>query len=193
MYMKKKSAFTLVELLMVVAIIGILAGILIPAVGKVLDKAKVAASKTQLNNYVNAIQLFKGEYNYFPLQAAQVDGGGMLGTDIVYEEFMVTLAARNLDGTPVQPTDEKYGNRKLISFHTFTESDFQDGDPSTEIIADRFNNTNIYIVIDEDGDGKLEGLPDDNGGFTTEVRNHVTAYTLANPAAGSAPSYFLYE
>ena len=34
-HMNKKSAFTLIELLMVIAIIGILAGILIPTVGAV--------------------------------------------------------------------------------------------------------------------------------------------------------------
>lgn len=63
---KKISGFTLIELLMVIAIIGILAGILIPTVGAVRKQANIAASKAQLSSYVNAIQLFKGEYNYYP-------------------------------------------------------------------------------------------------------------------------------
>ena len=63
---KKISAFTLIELLMVIAIIGILAGILIPTVGAVRTQANLAASRAQLSNYVNAIQMFKGEYGFLP-------------------------------------------------------------------------------------------------------------------------------
>ena len=65
-HMNKKSAFTLIELLMVIAIIGILAGILIPTVGAVRKQANIAASKSQLSNYVNAIGMFKSEYKFYP-------------------------------------------------------------------------------------------------------------------------------
>jgi prepilin-type N-terminal cleavage/methylation domain-containing protein len=65
---KQNYGFTLIELLMVIAIIGILAGILIPTVGAVRKQANVAASKAQLSQYVNAIQLFKGEYRYYGSQ-----------------------------------------------------------------------------------------------------------------------------
>ena len=189
MKMKKNNGFTLIELLTVIAIIGILAGILIPAVGKVLERSNIAASKQQLANYVNAIQLFKGEYNYYPLADAQVDGGAALA-DIGYDVFIGTLSARKLDGSRITSSDtENYGNRKLISFYTFSESDFLRGDPSTDVIADRFDNPNIYIAIDPDGDGKLVGMPDPDGGADIEVRNSVTAYTLE----GIGPDYYLYD
>ena len=40
----RKSAFTLVELMVVVLIIGVLVGILIPVVGKIRSRGQAAAS-----------------------------------------------------------------------------------------------------------------------------------------------------
>ena len=70
---KQITGFTLIELLMVIAIIGILAGILIPTVGAVRKQANTAASKAQLSAYVNAIQMFKGEYGYLPFVTGNSD------------------------------------------------------------------------------------------------------------------------
>ena len=58
---------------MVIAIIGILAGILIPTIGAVRQQANIAASKAQLSAYVNAIQMFKGEYGYLPFVSGKSD------------------------------------------------------------------------------------------------------------------------
>ena len=190
---KQKQAFTLIELLMVIAIIGILAGILIPTVGAVRKQANIAASKSQLSNYVTAITMFKGEYGYFPFTDAQVTGDSKGGKNVnsLNDDFIQTLSGR--DGSTVV---QEGGNRRSIGFHSFSESEFllDDNDqvatPLT--IADRFSNTNIFIVIDGDGDNKLKtGLGD-------EVRTSVTAWVVAvpdsadDPAAG-APNYKLYE
>ena len=48
--MKKREAFTLIELLIVVVIIGILAAIAIPKFGNTREKAYVAAMKSDLRN-----------------------------------------------------------------------------------------------------------------------------------------------
>lgn len=55
---RRLAAFTLIELLTVIAIIGILAGILIPVTGKVRDKARDAQCKTALRSWGVAIHLY---------------------------------------------------------------------------------------------------------------------------------------
>lgn len=63
--MKRKS-FTLVELLIVISIIAVLAGLLFPAIGKVKDKAKRVQAKAQANSLVLAIKSYESTYGLLP-------------------------------------------------------------------------------------------------------------------------------
>lgn len=68
--MKKlpKSAFTLIELLTVIAVIAILAAILIPVAGAVRDRANSSKSVSNLRQIGNAVALFTNENKgTFPL------------------------------------------------------------------------------------------------------------------------------
>lgn len=184
-----QKGFTLIELLMVIAIIGILAGILIPVVGAVRKNANIAASKVQLSGYVNAINMFKGEYKYYPF-ADRLDANERLAlnTPENSKAFIETLSARDTDN--YEKTSGE-GNRREIEFYEFSDNDYLRGDRTTVQIADRFDNINIYILIDADGNGLIEGVPDpDNPSSTIDIRTKVSAYVERN---GSNPAYYLYE
>ncbi|MDP6903388.1 MAG: prepilin-type N-terminal cleavage/methylation domain-containing protein [Verrucomicrobiota bacterium] len=60
------SAFTLVEMLVVITIIGILAGILVPVIARSKLKAKIAVTKVQIKELENAIKMYKSDYSRFP-------------------------------------------------------------------------------------------------------------------------------
>ena len=186
------SGFTLIELLMVIAIIGILAGILIPTVGAVRTQANLAASRAQLSNYVNAIQMFKGEYGYLPFVSGNSDERVDLSSVSACKEFMETLSARSSTTGRVLTTPVG-GNRRLISFLSFSESEFfldesDEVDPSQ--IADRFNNTKITIVIDGNGDQRV--TVKDSSGKNKEIRALVSAYVDDDDEIG-APRYSLAD
>lgn len=70
----KPRGFTLIELLTVIAIIGVLAGILIPVVGMVRTKAHASASVSNLRQVYLALSLFAEEHrDLFPKATDTVD------------------------------------------------------------------------------------------------------------------------
>jgi len=60
---EKHSAFTLIELLTVIAVIGVLAAILIPALGAVKDQTNVSKSSSNLRQMGVAFNLYANENN----------------------------------------------------------------------------------------------------------------------------------
>lgn len=78
--MKKTSAFTLVELLTVIAIIGILAAILIPVVSSVRSRARATTCSSNMRQVGTAMLLYSQETKprHFPYAYLQeLPGGGI--------------------------------------------------------------------------------------------------------------------
>ncbi len=70
---QRPKAFTLVELLTVIAIIGLLIAILVPAVQVAQRKAKEVAIDAQLYAIGQGLDLFKIDFGYYPSSRTQVD------------------------------------------------------------------------------------------------------------------------
>ena len=80
------SAFTLIELLIVIAIIGILMSLLFPAVNSAIDAAKKAQAKNDVTQIATAIAAYETEYGRLPTSPTSdstVDASASTATDII--------------------------------------------------------------------------------------------------------------
>ncbi|WP_281301620.1 MULTISPECIES: type II secretion system major pseudopilin GspG [unclassified Iodidimonas] len=66
---KKQSGFTLMELLVVLAILGLLASFAVPRVLKYLSGAKTDSANIQINNLSGALDLYRLETGRYPTTA----------------------------------------------------------------------------------------------------------------------------
>jgi general secretion pathway protein G len=68
-----RHAFTLIELLTVIAIIAILMGLLFPAIGLVREQANRARAKSDVSGIVTAVKLYNLDYGKYPVLEEKVD------------------------------------------------------------------------------------------------------------------------
>ncbi|MDQ3621322.1 MAG: type II secretion system GspH family protein [Verrucomicrobiota bacterium] len=115
------AAFTLVELLTVIAIIAVLMGLLFPAIGAVQDNAKKVQAKNDVMQIVTAVKAYYTEYGKYP----PVEAGGSSGeeTDVIVGDPAGGAAQTNdvlfntLRNIPTGPNaDFKLNPRKIVFF-----------------------------------------------------------------------------
>ena len=74
--MKKQKGFTLLELMIVIAIIGLLIAVVIPDLLKTREMAEIEACKASLRGVQSSLELYYTHYKYYPenLQILMTEG-----------------------------------------------------------------------------------------------------------------------
>lgn len=178
------SGFTVLELLVVLAILGILAALIFPSVGAARRSANKAKARVQFTQWAAAIESFRGEYGYYPaFDASNLVNGGATATDHLFHDI---LAARKRDGTALTAgSPAVLQNRKAIAFYSFSDADFT----AANLIRDAFDNTAIAVLVDKDLDGVIRAGTD----FTTlPPVTGLTPSALDFPTAGVRAGVIFY-
>ncbi len=145
--MKKKN-FTLVELLVVVAIIGVLAALIFPAVQSSIKKAEIAKAKAGITTLVNAIKQYESTYGKLPCPKDydKIDGKEQCLSDDQYE-WMINL----LQGMSF--TDTTMGDSAKYNKRSMKLLDVQGNEPGKYL--DPWDN-NYKVILDLDYNGFIE-------------------------------------
>ena len=171
------AAFTLIELLTVIAIIAVLMGLLFPAISGAKEQARRADAKSSILNIVNACKMYETDYGKFPpvsqAQVGKVDtsdsnngfysygdtGKGKCAAPNNYL-FDILRAIPNTTSNnahAMNKRQQKYIETKLATDYKNPRNGFTDGSNFTGVKGQYMDpwGAQYCIVLDATGSGTL--------------------------------------
>ena len=193
---RRRSGFTLVELLTVIAIIGVLAAALFPAIGGIRKRARQASAQTAFTQWAGGITRYKQVYGFYPNigqnYQTNADSLHLLEAQAVNQRFVMAISGRMPTGTALAPENRKALNKNAEEFCQFREEDFDDlaNHAERSMLVDGFGNSKIRVVVDTDNNTiirniRTSDLPEEISAAATEggIKARVIIYSKGENGA----------
>lgn len=142
------KAFTLVEILVVVSIIGLLAGLAFPAIQGALNSAKKGKAKAEMQSIITSLKSYQNEYGRLPNPSAVGGASDGYFSDSASPKLFLMLTG--------SASDTSGENPRQIAFLELPAS-------STNGIFQDPWKRNYILKIDTDGDNVVEYYGNKNG------------------------------
>lgn len=97
------KAFTLVEILVVVSIIGLLAGLAFPAIQGAMNSAKKGKAKAEMQSIITALKSYQNEYGRMPNPSAVGGAGDGYFSDSASPRLFLMLSGATNDSSGENP------------------------------------------------------------------------------------------
>lgn len=154
---RRTAGFTLIEILVVVAVVGILASILIPVAGRAAKGSKKRKAQVEVSSLKMAVEQFHQDHHYMPFKNT---GGkkGMVGEDKWAQ------------------TDDSDWMEMLQGENALKKNYFTAKTDDTGKFLDPWGHA-YYVGMDRNQDGYVEGTGD-VGGAGKIARDIVGVYSL---------------
>ena len=133
--------FTLIELLIVIAIIGILAGLVFPALGTVRNNAKRSKASTECQSLKTAIIMYESEFSCWPVKVSGTKDKDAAVSSSEYVQMCRVLTGEN--------------SKKTVFYEVGVGYDEDKG------ILDPWGRP-YQVILDIDFDGKIDNDVKDN-------------------------------
>jgi len=180
---RRRPGFTLIELLTAIAIIGVLAAALFPAIGGIRKRARQSSAQTAFSQWASGIARYKQTYGFYP----NIGGNYVTTADTLHDlsdvaingRFVRALSGRQPTGTALSVADRRALNRNAEEFVAFGRDDFEDPTNFSDAsrLVDRFNNRRIRVVFDTDNNTNIRNINPPGGAISlpSELSNIATA------------------
>ena len=177
-WLGKRSGFTLMEMLVVIAIIAMLAGMLLPALSKARIRARVAKATAEMTNIRVAIEQYYADYSTYPTNDSywNYENIDQVGTNYGALYKLRDDPKAYMSSIPMDPFD------KSVPYMYFSNGDNIGGTSDTAVAWVMFSRgpdkdtTGVNIILAEDGDDAYDSCIDG----TTDFENEYSAKNETN-------------